>query len=286
MFMGLLASVWVGAVQSVAQEPVRDVPTVYRLVLPAQVEKPFVELGPPVRGSPPGFQDSRQSEARPGSLPVVRTGDNSGIQPTLVPPHGFELAPLPTHLVPEPRPQAAGAAGQVAPLTKPMGPPIAAYVEPLEVPTPERLFRLESERELRERLRQEQRDQGARATFPADVAVAPPGVTYQGRAWPRFVNTIPTSVTAYQPLYFEDKNVERYGWDAGIFQPLLSAGKFYLDVALLPYHVGTQWPWSLEYNAGYSLPGDPEPYRLYCPRLSCTGAALESLAVLGIIALP
>jgi hypothetical protein len=145
---------------------------------------------------------------------------------------------------------------------------------------------LESERELYERIRQEQRDQGARATFPPDVAVAPPGVTYQGRAWPCFISTIPASVTSYHPLYFEDRNVERYGWDAGIFQPMLSAGKFYLDLAMLPYNIGQQFPWSLEYNAGYALPGDPEPYRIYVPRLSCTGAALESLAVLGIIALP
>lgn len=166
-------------------------------------------------------------------------------------------------------------------------PPLpSAYVEPLEVPGPERLFRLESEAQLRERIRQEQRDHGSRAIFPADVPIAAPGMSYQGRDWPRLVSTIPASVTRYHPLYFEDKNVERYGWDAGIFQPFLSAGKFYLDLALLPYHLGAQPPWSLEYNAGYALPGDPEPYRLYLPRCSVTGASLEALTVLGILALP
>lgn len=225
-----------------------------------------------------------RSETRQGQPAVLPPSDVPTVQPTVLPPAGLDLAPLPAHLQPDPRPQKPTEPALHP--DKPGSPPSSTYVEPLEVPTPERLFRLESEQALRERMRQEQRDQGARAVFPSDVPIAPPGVTYQGRAWPRFVSTIPASVTAYNPLYFEDKNVERYGWDAGIFQPALSAGKFYLDLVMLPYNIGAQWPWSLEYNAGYALPGDPEPYRLYWPRLSCTGAALESLAVLGIIALP
>jgi len=194
------------------------------------------------------------------------------------------LAPLPASLVPGPRPTPAALQLQKPEASRPA--PAAAYVEPLEVPGPERLFRLESEHQLRERIRQEQRDRASRAVFPADVPTAQVGITYQGRAWPRMISSIPASITSYHPLYFEDKNVERYGWDAGIFQPFLSAGKFYLDLALLPYNLGAQPPWSLEYNAGYALPGDPEPYRLYLPRCSVTGASLEALAVLGIIALP
>ncbi|GBD36544.1 hypothetical protein HRbin36_01669 [bacterium HR36] len=259
---------------------------VYRLVLPREAEWFSVEPGRLFRGASPEEPADREAGGQYEQRTVLPPRDVPVAPPSVLPPSGLELAPLPAHLIPASRAPAAPAGGQATPSEKPKLSPSTTYVEPLEVPTPERLFRLESERELYDRIRQEQRDQGARATFPGDVAVAPPGVTYQGRAWPRFVNTIPTSVSAYQPLYFEDKNVERYGWDAGIFQPLLSAGKFYLDLALLPYNLGAQPPWSLEYNAGYALPGDPEPYRLYLPRLSLTGAGLESLAVLGIIALP
>lgn len=280
-----LAIIFLAIGQTVRAEPFNappiEVPTtpIYRLVIPAGSEA--VKLGPPLRGAPPAAQPPSRLEPKPEPPRPLPAGESPALQPAILPPTGLELAPLPAHLQPAPRSQSSV---QVPPTTKPTSPP--AYVEPLEVPTAERLFRLESERALRERIRQEQRDQGARAHFPEDVAIAPPGVSYQGRAWPCFVSTIPASITAYHPLYFEDKNVERYGWDAGIFQPVLSAGKFYLDLALLPYNVGAQLPWSLEYNAGYALPGDPEPYRIYWPKLSCTGATLESLTVLGILALP
>ncbi|MCS7166326.1 MAG: hypothetical protein RMI91_02280 [Gemmatales bacterium] len=277
-----MSLLWSRAGNLLAQELGAPAPPVYRLVLPTTTSAVSAQLGPPIRGTPPLLGDPSGSEARPPQVHPSSTAESS----TPPPPSGWEPTPLHSQVVPGPRPQVGAPVGQAPKAAQPATPPMAGYVEPLEVPTPERLFRLESEQEFRERLRQEQRDQEARATFPADVPVAPPGVTYQGRAWPRLVSTIPAPITAYQPLYFEDKNVERYGWDAGIFQPLLSAGKFYLDVALLPYNLGAQWPWSLEYNAGYALPGDPEPYRLYWPRLSCTGAALESLAVLGILALP
>ncbi len=268
---------------------------VYRLVLPEDPPSRPSEIQP----SPPTItQSGERPDSRPGStssnttrrqIPEIRlqapvsTPVQSKIHPAGLPAEASpSLAPLPASLIPGPKPAVLQAGKDDT--GRPTFP--SAYVEPLEVPGPERLFRLESEQQLRERIRQEQRDHSSRAVFPADVPIAAPGVVYRGRHWPRLVSTIPASVTRYQPLYFEDKNVERYGWDAGIFQPFLSTGKFYLDLALLPYNLGAQPPWSLEYNAGYALPGDPEPYRLYLPRCSVSGASLEALAVLGIIALP
>lgn len=275
---------------------------VYRLILPSDAPP---SVSPPPADSFPRAEEPPRADSPPATdrsistpVPAQRLPEYQGrtrsaipapvrpeIRATGLTPEGTPaLAPLPVLLVPGPRPTPVALQPQKPEASRPAPP--AAYVEPLEVPGPERLFRLESEHQLRERIRQEQRDRASRAVFPTDVPTAPDGVTYQGRAWPRMISSIPASITSYQPLYFEDKNVERYGWDAGIFQPFLSAGKFYLDLALLPYNLGAQPPWSLEYNAGYALPGDPEPYRLYLPRCSVTGASLESLAVLGIIALP
>jgi hypothetical protein len=317
---GLLIVLGATASAIYAQQPVPTGKTnapAYRLVLPGEQEKNRTterEHAPVYRLVLPEDPPSRPSEIQPSSPTITQPGDRldsrpgstSGntnrrqipeirleaparapaqpeIHPAGLPAEASpSLAPLPATLIPGPRP-ATLQAGKDETARPPLP---SAYVEPLEVPGPERLFRLESEQQLRERIRQEQRDHTSRAVFPADMPIAAPSTAYQGRDWPRLVSTIPAPVTRYQPLYFEDKNVERYGWDAGIFQPFLSAGKFYLDLALLPYNLGAQPPWSLEYNAGYGLPGDPEPYRLYLPRCSVTGASLESLAVLGIIALP
>src|SRR5262249_34041205 len=87
----------------------------------------------------------------------------------------------------------------------------------------------------------------------------------------------------YDRMYFEERNSERFGWDLGIIQPLVSAGIFFFDVAALPYHVGTDPCRKYECSAGYCLPGDPVPYLLCPPRLSLTGAVLEAGAVVSLV---
>ncbi len=151
----------------------------------------------------------------------------------------------------------------------------------LEPPGRERVFRVESEEALRERIRQEYRQRGDRAEFPKETPIT---AAFPGRSFPLQVAERVPNVVCYHPLYFEDKNVERYGWDAGIFQPLLSTGKFYADLVALPYKMGVQPPHSCECNTGYYLPGDCVPYLLYVPPPSLAGAALQTGAVVGGIA--
>jgi hypothetical protein len=156
---------------------------------------------------------------------------------------------------------------------------------PLDLPTPERVFRVESEAALRERIRQEARQRNERAEFPREVTLVPPGQAYAGRLWPLQSTTVVPHAVCYNPLYFEDLNTERYGWSVCVFQPLISTGKFYADVVALPYKMGVTPPWSCEYNTGYYLPGDPVPYMIYVPPLDLAGAALQTAVVLGGIAI-
>lgn len=68
---------------------------------------------------------------------------------------------------------------------------------------------------------------------------------------------------AYQPLYFEEPNLERYGYDRGCLQPVFSAGHFYGSVALWPYKL-VCYPWyNCESALGHYRPGSCVPYRCH-----------------------
>jgi hypothetical protein len=59
----------------------------------------------------------------------------------------------------------------------------------------------------------------------------------------------------YQPLYFEEVNLERYGRSYGIFQPVVSAVHFYSSVHTLPYCLFAQPARRCTYHAHWTLPG-------------------------------
>jgi hypothetical protein len=153
----------------------------------------------------------------------------------------------------------------------------------LEPPGPERLFRLESEARLKDRIRQEGRLPGTfyRVSFP-EQPPAPSGPGLE-RHWAQMHEKVEPNYVCYKRLYFEEKNSERYGWDLGILQPFVSLGHFYFDTALLPYKMGTEPCRIYDSNAGYCLPGDPVPYQLYPLGLSLTGLVAEGATVTGLI---
>jgi hypothetical protein len=167
--------------------------------------------------------------------------------------------------------------------------PVRAPEEPqeyqvaLEPPGPLRLFRLESEKALQERIRQEVRDRtppGAtpeRTIFPEEPVIT--RQPYAGRSFPPGNVAVEPCYLCYDRLLFEQKNFERYGWDLGPISPFLSAAAFYWDVAWLPYHIFTAPCRQYECSAGYCLPGSPAPLLLYPPELSLTGFVAEAGAV-------
>jgi hypothetical protein len=152
-------------------------------------------------------------------------------------------------------------------------------------PDPKRVFRLESEAELTQRMIRNSKTGenllGIKYLFLNPDYPAVSKEKFVTRQWDPLTEMIEPPYVCYRRLYFEQINSERYGWDLGLGHPLLSAGIFFSDVALLPYHAFTEPLRRYECNAGYYLPGDPVPLLLYPPELSLTGALAEA-AVIGI----
>jgi len=156
---------------------------------------------------------------------------------------------------------------------------------PLEPPGPQRLFRLDSEVSMMERMRQEgrERQNPERITFPEEPVVS--RAPYAGRNFPGALATAEPNYVLHRRLFFEERNAERYGWDLGIMSPVIAAGAFYWDLALLPYQVGELPFRRFESNAGKCLPGDAVPYQLYPPVMSLSGAALEAGVIVALFAI-
>lgn len=163
------------------------------------------------------------------------------------------------------------------------------YQVQLEPPGPLRLFRLESENALRERMRQEVRERTPpgippeRIAFPDEPVLS--RLPYPGRSFPPGTLTVEPIYVCYDRLYFEQKNAERYGWDLGPIHPLVSTAAFYWDVVTLPYHLGTDPCRRYECSAGYCMPGSPVPLLLYPPEMSLSGLALEAGTLTALFAI-
>ena len=78
----------------------------------------------------------------------------------------------------------------------------------------------------------------------------------------------------YNPLYFEDPQLERYGNEVCILQPFLSGARFYATIPTLPYQMMSEGNGVCHtvYDFGYGRPGDCVPYALEVPEFSWTGA--------------
>ena len=78
----------------------------------------------------------------------------------------------------------------------------------------------------------------------------------------------------YNPLYFEDPQLERYGNEVCILQPFLSGARFYATIPTLPYQMMSEGNSVCHtvYDFGYGRPGDCVPYALEVPEFSWTGA--------------
>jgi hypothetical protein len=157
-----------------------------------------------------------------------------------------------------------------------------SYVR-LSVPSPDVLFQRDSEKSLMERMRQGELDKGRRIIFPREPAISKEA--YAGRHFPPASEVVEPNYLCHKRLFFEEINSERYGWDLGIIQPLVSTGVFFWDVAWLPYHAFTRPCECYECNAGYCLPGDPVPYLCYPPEISVTGMAAEAGAAAALFAI-
>lgn len=148
-------------------------------------------------------------------------------------------------------------------------------------PTRDALHRVDSEATKFERFRQQRKKAGNMDWGFPDEDVIRIKTTMTKRDFPPTQAIERASYVVYQPLYFQQINAERYGWDLGIFQPVVSAGQFYGDVLLFPYKFAANPPWHCDTNVGYALPGDPEPLRFLTTPFSWRGVAAQAGVAVG-----
>jgi len=151
----------------------------------------------------------------------------------------------------------------------------------LTLPGPHRLFRLDSEADVMERIRQE-----ARQVRPPEIIEFPEERRYEPwervfvpRHWPLAKELVEPAYVSHGRLLFEQINSERYGWSMGVVQPAISALHFYADVATLPYHLAQDPCRYGDTSAGKCQPGDPVPLYLYPPQGSLSGLSAEAAAI-------
>lgn len=171
---------------------------------------------------------------------------------------------------------------------RPMTDQLSNYQIQLDPPGTEKLFRLESEDNLRERMKQERRsrDELDRLTFPSDVTLSTRKYDSQWRSthWAAHDRKVEPFYLAYDKLFFMEVNSERYGWDLGFVQPFVSTTAFFFDFAFLPYKIASDPFRRYDSSSGYCLPGDPVPYMWYPPNVSYTGTVSELATIALLIA--
>ncbi len=157
----------------------------------------------------------------------------------------------------------------------------AEFTIQTEPPGLDRLTQRLSEDQFYEKLRQEARRRPGmgRIYFPEEEPVS--DERYTGRQYPYMVRFVEPHYVCHKPLLFEQKNFERYGWDLGPVNPALEVGKYYYDLVMMPYHLGSNTCHCYDCSAGKCLPGDPVPLLWYREQFSLTGLVFETGTILG-----
>jgi hypothetical protein len=93
---------------------------------------------------------------------------------------------------------------------------------------------------------------------------APPGFGHC-RDWTALSYAWEAPVARHQPLYFEDPELERYGNEFCLLQPVVSGTRFYLTFATMPYQMSipnNAW-FDVKYDLGHDRPGNCVPYSIH-----------------------
>jgi hypothetical protein len=81
------------------------------------------------------------------------------------------------------------------------------------------------------------------------------------RPWPAFTYAYVAPALCHRPLYFEEPNVERYGYQLGCLQPVVSGAHFFATVPFVPYKMVICRPHDCMYTLGQYRPGDYTPFQ-------------------------
>jgi hypothetical protein len=125
---------------------------------------------------------------------------------------------------------------------------------------------------------------------PADQAAAcweqvnQYGAPLAFRCWGTFNYHWDATCLCYRPLYFEEINLERYGYECDCcLQPAASAAHFFATVPALPYCMAVECPRSCHYTLGHYRPGSRPPWRWHWPPCDLLAAAATGGVYTGLI---
>jgi hypothetical protein len=104
------------------------------------------------------------------------------------------------------------------------------------------------------------------------------------RYWARQSYVWDATCFAHRPLYFEEINLERYGYGChDCLQPFASAAHFFATVPALPYCMAADCPGECQYTLGHYRPGSCPPWRCHRPPISTRGGISEAGVLTGLI---
>jgi hypothetical protein len=104
------------------------------------------------------------------------------------------------------------------------------------------------------------------------------------RCWSDFGYQWDATCFSHRPLYFEEINLERYGYGCNAcLQPAASAAHFFGTVPALPYLVAIDCPHECVYTLGHYRPGSCPPWRHHWPPCDGLAAAAEAGVLTGMI---
>lgn len=126
--------------------------------------------------------------------------------------------------------------------------------------------------------------------MPEDVAAAifddqPEPSRGNGLPWPsHHYGTIASQIDfCYQPLLFEEINLERYGRSYGPIQPAVSFARFYSRVPMIPYMLVATRARTCTYHAHFTLPGYPARREREWGEFSTGGSLAEAAFLTGCL---
>ncbi len=224
----------------------------------------------------------------PGLPPVSDTSISSKLQsPATLPGLPSEAPAVPKVFQPTPTPMASE---QPPANDDTKSETLADYNIEVKPPTLDRLYRIDSEANLKRRLAEEIAKRPSKDTTKEKAVIFPEykpltDEQYQQRQMGGLIKQIEPQYLVHGRLYCEELNAERYGWDLGVIHPFVSGAVALKDFALFPYNFATRPYQRFEASSGKCFPGDPVPFLLYPPEISIPGSALEAGVFLAAFAI-
>jgi hypothetical protein len=112
----------------------------------------------------------------------------------------------------------------------------------------------------------------------------PPAGVVAARGWPGFLYQWEAPSVRYRPLYFEEVNLERYGYSRRPrCQSVVSGARFFATVPMLPYRMMAEPPREGVYPLGHYRPGSCVPSQVHRMPLSVEGGLVEAGVITGLI---